>query len=266
MKKYLLLAAVVCGMFAQTAKADEDSWKRNKGITIGFLTHQGLTQQEFSMQDALNGVTPHYDSKFGFSFTVSNSYLWPRSEGWAGDRIKVGVDARWFDIQFVKYKENPMDIYYADDEELNLDPMQLNLAVGFGPIVSVVPFPDADNGLRYLRANVYGHFMPGASALIRKDYTYDDDDNSYSSETKFSWAFVPTWDLGINFQWKNFLIGFEGRWSSAKYKNIGEEDIVDEFAGDYSDYLNEWGLGKKSGDDKTKFKNASFRINLGFRF
>lgn len=246
MKKYLLLAAVVCGMFAQTAKADEDSWKRNKGITIGFLTHQGLTQQEFSMQDALNGVTPHYDSKFGFSFTVSNSYLWPRSEGWAGDRIKVGVDARWFDIQFVKYKENPMDIYYADDEELNLDPMQLNLAVGFGPIVSVVPFPDADNGLRYLRANIYGHFMPGASALITKDAAGDN---------HASWAFVPTWDLGINFQWKYFVLGFEGRWASAKYKDLISED---EESWDETGYI--------GGDTKTKYKNASFRINLGFRF
>lgn len=265
MKKLLLLAAVAFGVMAQTAKADDEIWKRNYGITVGILTHQGLTAQDYDLTSMANGVIPHLDSKFGFSFTASTSYLWPRSEGWAGDRIKVGVDVRWFDLTFVKYKNDPTydalgsigDILngnynyndYIEDmeeEEFNLDPMQLNMSVGIGPVVSVIPFSDADNGLRFLRANIYGHFMPGASALINKDAAGD---------THASWAFVPTWDLGINFQWKYFVLGFEGRWASAKYKDLISED---EESWDETGYI--------GGDTKTKYKNASFRINLGFRF
>ncbi len=62
----------------------------------------------------------------------------------------------------------------------------------------------------------------------------------------------------MNFQWKYFTLGFEGRWGKAKYNSIiSEDDLdVDTDSGDIS----------FNSDTKQTYKNASFRISLGFRF
>lgn len=267
MKKYLLgaVAAVILAAPAvaqDSAQSTEhlDVWKRNKGITLGFITHQ-------SLKDTESFIPYQYDSKFGFSLSVGTTYLWPRnSAGWAGNRIKVGVDARWFDISYAMYKKYPKvggiqlseEDYpsydngygYEDDEEgFDLDSQQLHMGVGVGPGIVCVPFSSANSALRFLRVNLYAHFNPSVSALIYKD----DQENLTAS-----WAFVPSGDFGMNFQWKYFTLGFEGRWSSAKYNSL--------FSDDEEGWEEEEGGISFGGGKKQKFKNASFRICLGFRF
>lgn len=102
--KKLLFGAIAAVVLAQPSMAQDsenlDVWKRNKGVTLSYITHQSLkfTDSEIPLQ---------YDSKSGFSFSTGTTYLWPRSAGWAGNRLKVGVDARWLDISYVKYKKYP---------------------------------------------------------------------------------------------------------------------------------------------------------------
>ena len=267
MKKVLLglVAAVAVSAPAVMAQETEylDVWKRNKGITLSYVTHQSMKMTD-------SPLPFQYDSDWGVSLSTGTTYLWPRSAGWAGNRIKVGVDARWFDISYVKYKKYPKingvqvdESWYVDeydydydydyedeDGDVNLGSHQLHMGVGVGPAVAVVPFSNADNALRFLRFNLYGHFNPSASALL-----YDDE----KGDSHASWAFVAAWDFGFNVQWKNFALGFEGRWGSAKYKSLISED-EDEW-----DYDLENGNVSYNGGKQT-LKNASFRICLGFRF
>ena len=267
--KKLLFGAIAAVVLAQPAMAQDsenlDVWKRNKGITLSYITHQSLkfTDSEIPLQ---------YDSKSGFSLSTGTTYLWPRSAGWAGNRLKVGVDARWFDISYVKYKKYPKfngvqlegwdngfdfddDYDYGyEDEEFdtdNLDTQQLHLGVGTGPAIAFVPFSSANSGLRFLRVNLYGHFNPSASAVLYKNHKGD---------TEASWAFVAAYDFGMNFQWKYFTLGFEGRWGKAKYNSIISEDEED------WEYDTVTGEASYNNDTKLSLKNSSFRISLGFRF
>ena len=275
--KKLLFGAIAAVVLAQPAMAQDsenlDVWKRNKGITLSYITHQSLKFTDFE-------IPLQYDSKSGFSFSTGTTYLWPRSAGWAGNRLKVGVDARWFDISYVKYKKYPKvngvqiedwmvdpdsdfdfdydyDYDYGydyDDEEFdteNLDTQQLHLGVGIGPAVAFVPFSSANSALRFLRVNLYGHFNPSASAVLYKNHKGD---------TEASWAFVAAYDFGMNFQWKYFTLGFEGRWGKAKYNSIISEDEED------WDYDTVTGEASYNNDKKLSLKNSSFRISLGFRF
>lgn len=102
--KKLLFGAIAAVVLAQPAMAQDsenlDVWKRNKGITLSYITHQ-------SLKDTESLIPFQYDSKAGFSFSTGTTYLWPRSAGWLGNRLKVGVDARWFDISYVKYNKYP---------------------------------------------------------------------------------------------------------------------------------------------------------------
>lgn len=282
MKKFLLGAiAAMTLTSAANAQVTEnlDVWKYNKGITISYITHQSLKDTEGIIIDSPLPVSYQYDSKAGFSFSTGNTYLWPRSAGWAGNRLKVGVDARWFDVSYVKYKKFPKiggvqienwmitdndydydydyDYGYDSEDELfdtdKISTQQLHLGVGIGPAVAFVPFSSANNALRFLRVNLYGHFNPSASAVLFKNYKGD---------TEASWAFVAAYDLGFNFQWRNFVLGFEGRWGKAKYNSIISSDEDD---WDYD--MEEGNLTYNDSENKKQtLKNSSFRISLGFRF
>lgn len=245
---------MILSSICTTALAQKnDVWKNNKGVTIGFVTHQSLKWEE-DKNDC------QFDSNFGFSLTTGTQYLWPRSEGWAGNRIKVGVDARWFDVSYINYKKNikvngteikttRFDDYY-DDEEKDYGRHQLHLGVGVGPTVSIAPFGNSDGQVRFLRANLYAHFNPSASAVLYKDPDGD---------THASWAFVPALDYGLNIQWRFITLGVEARWGKAKYNSLISDDEDD---WDYED----GNATFKGKDKKTEFTNASFRINLGFRW
>ncbi len=200
------------------------SGKNNKGITVGFITHQSLTNDDF-MKELGMKLPFQYNSSYGFGLTTGNTYLWPKGEGWAGNRIKVGVDVRWFDVSFVKYNKYPKiggvdlknfvgtldDIFgpeysrapgdfdgdwgwgededdgyddFADDFMDKIGNMQVQIGMGVGPSVSIAPLAHLDNAARFLRVNIYGHFDPQASVVISKDYQGD---------LHGSWAFLPTW-------------------------------------------------------------------------
>lgn len=261
MKKFLLGALMLSAVAPFAMSQDASIWKSNKGITLGFITHQSLKWDE-------GGEDFQYNSRYGFSLSVGTQYLWPKGQGWAGNRIKVGVDARWYDMSYVNYKKWPeykgdsdWDDYFDDDydydygydddeEEFDLGIHQLTIGMGVGPAVVVAPFSNSGNALRFLRANLYCHFNPSASLILYKDYEGD---------TQASWAFVPGIDYGLNFQWKFVTLGVEGRWGAAKYKNIISDDEDD---WDYD----EGGVSYRGSDSKIKFKHPSFRITLGFRW
>lgn len=78
-------------------------------------------------------------------------------------------------------------------------------------------------------------------------------------DTHASWAFVPALDYGLNIQWRFITLGVEARWGKAKYNSLISDDEDD---WDYED----GNATFKGKDKKTEFTNASFRINLGFRW
>ena len=290
MKRLLLAAACGLAAFGAYSQGDASIWKNNKGITVGFITHQSLTNDDFMKERGMK-LPFQYNSSYGFGLTTGNTYLWPKGEGWAGNRIKVGVDVRWFDVSFVKYNKYPKiggvdlknfvgtldDIFgpeysrapgdfdgdwgwgededdgyddFADDFMDKIGNMQVQIGMGVGPSVSIAPLAHLDNAARFLGVNIYGHFDPQASVVISKDYQGD---------LHGSWAFLPTWDFGGNIQWKNFVVGVEGRWGSAKYSDISGGDEMD-----FDDDIP--GLSDIVRSNKVSWRNASFRVNVGFRF
>ena len=268
MKRFIIgvvaaMAMVPLAMAQEQDTENLDVWKRNKGITLSYITNQSLKEVD-------SPIDYQYDSSVGFSFTSGTSYLWPRNAGWFGNRLKVGVDARWLDVSYVKYKKypkvggvqlGPEDFYedydydydydYGDEEMSDFGSHQLNLGVGIGPTVAFVPFSSSNSALRFLRLNVFGHFNPAASLMILNG----------ESDSELSFAFMAAYDFGMNFQWKNFTLGFEGRWGKAKFNTFmdGDEDWDDMDYGYDDDYDSEY-------SEKRTFKNASFRVSLGFRF
>ncbi len=84
--------------------------------------------------------------------------------------------------------------------------MQVQIGMGVGPSVSIAPLAHLDNAARFLRVNIYGHFDPQASVVISKRII-----RVISTDRGLS---LPTWDFGGNIQWKNFVVGVEGRWGS----------------------------------------------------
>ena len=209
MKRLLLAAACGLAAFGAYSQGDASIWKNNKGITVGFITHQSLTNDDF-MKELGMKLPFQYNSSYGFGLTTGNTYLWPKGEGWAGNRIKVGVDVRWFDVSFVKYNKYPKiggvdlknfvgtldDIFgpeysrapgdfdgdwgwgededdgyddFADDFMDKIGNMQVQIGMGVGPSVSIAPLAHLDNAARFLRVNIYGHFDPQASVVISKD-------------------------------------------------------------------------------------------------
>lgn len=275
MKGILLLVVALMGLtMSGYAQEDYDAsiWTKNKGINIGFVTHQSLVNT-----DALSDF--RYDSTFGINFSTGTTYFWPRSKGWAGNRIKVGLNVQWFEVTYVRYKKFPKIAGVQLDEDLiqgefpefgpsydgeddedggfsldNIGNHQLNLGVAIGPAVSVAPFAHMSNQLRFLRVNLFGHFSPSASAIIMKNMEGD---------TEASWAFTPAGDFGFDIQWKNFTLGLKGRWATAKYNSItgNDEEDYDEWEED-----REPTLGDVFKKNKTKYKNAGCTLTIGFRF
>lgn len=101
MKRFIIgvvaaMAMVPLAMAQEQDTENLDVWKRNKGITLSYITNQSLKEVD-------SPIDYQYDSSVGFSFTSGTSYLWPRNAGWFGNRLKVGVDARWLDVSYVKY-------------------------------------------------------------------------------------------------------------------------------------------------------------------
>ncbi len=207
-------------------------WSRRRSWTIGYVNSTLSAAGAPSSEDL--------KSKFGVAMQFSNTYLLHPTP--ILGMIRIGIDAVWTDINYVKYKNNfpaydlPGDYEYDPDYETQ----QVEIGMGIGPSINIAPFSGFSNGLRFLRAAVYFHATPSASIMIM-----DDESNA---------AFNLFMNVGLKLSYRRLSLGIEGRWGSAKYDLIDPEDYVDD---DYIDYIP---------DDKPKLKTASLRAFISLNF
>jgi len=204
--------------------------------------------------------------KFGVGLQIGNTYHLPHKP--LAGIIKFGIDATWFDVTYAGYKNAtlgsnsvvspevtdgiPGFVFPEDypEQEIVLGDLgvhQLTLSMGIGPSINIAPFAFSSNkNLQMLKAQVYGHFLMGASAILYSDPETDD--------TEINFAPLPQGAVGFSINWKQLGIGIEGRWGSAKYKNLVSTSEFDEEEED--------GVKKP----KVSFKNSAFRVYLNFHF
>lgn len=235
-------------------------WGYGRYKRISYVV-QNMTRSAY---DGLPSTT--WGPKFGFGLQIGNTYHLPHKP--LAGIIKFGIDATWWDVTYAGYNNAKLnstsvttpgttdgipDFIFPEnypEQEIvfgNLGVHQLSMSMGIGPSINIAPFAFSSNkNLQLLKAQVYGHFLMGVSAILYNNPNNDD--------TEINFAALPQGAAGISFNWRQLGIGFEGRWGSAKYKNLVS-------SGDFEDDEEE---GEKS--PKVTFKNAAFRVYLNFHF
>lgn len=202
--------------------------------------------------------------KFGFGLQIGNTYHLPHKP--LGGIVKFGIDATWWDVTYASYQSGKLnssavvapgetggipDFSFPEnypEQDIVLGDLgihQFSMSMGIGPSVNIAPFAFSSNkNLQMLKAQVYGHFLMGVSAIL-----YENPDNG---DAEINFAALPQGAAGVSFNWKQLGIGFEGRWGSAKYKNLVSS----------SDFEDDEDVDRP----KVSFKNSAFRVYLNFHF
>ena len=204
-------------------------WKHRRAWTFAY-TNSTLTQPDDESWGELK-------SKFGVGMTFSNTYFLhkPAILG----MIKIGIDAKWLDINYVQYEKEPFSKVGENGSEIvELERKKAEIGMGLGPSVTVAPLSWMPNALRYLRATAYYHFTPSVSAM------YLDDESSV--------AFNMIMNVGAKVTYRRLSVGIEHRWGTAKYDRILPDEYFEE-------------TGKDS-SDKTKYKTKSIRAYISLNF
>lgn len=250
------------------AERDADEAKLTQKRLWGYGRYKRISYVVQNMTcSAYDGIpATTWEPKVGFGLQIGTTYHLPHKP--LAGIIKFGIDATWFDFTYAGYKDAKLksastvtpgvtdgipDFVFPEDypeQEVmlgNLGVHQLSVSLGIGPSINIAPFAFSSNkNLQMLKAQVYGHFLMGVSGIL---YT-----NPNNDDTEFNFAALPQGACGVSFNWRQLGLGFEGRWGSAKYKNLVSQ----------ADFEDDEEEGVKA--PKLTFKNAAFRVYLNFHF
>lgn len=205
----------------QLAVLDEDYyknqvWGRGRYTSIGFVL-VGNTDNE---------SLPREYTSFGVFFNQGTSYLFPHGRGF-GSFIKVGIDARWVDVELTTYDRTTRDLTYSSDvvsgtgftrypARILLRRMTLTGGLcGIGPVVSIAPFSWSNNGMSSIKLTAYAHYIPSYTFNFYRGTPADLSGERIKSLNRGPWvteaAYVNMFDFGAKLQWSRFAVGVEGR-------------------------------------------------------
>ena len=259
MKKIVLviLAALSLTIGAKAQENPKAVWGKGRYMELGYAWAETAADGEYANP-----------GKFGFFIRKGATYLFPRTEGWFGNILKVGFDINWIDVNVAKYKDSTnwdgiqsdnwdsvMPDYgddYDDEDDggsiLGFDPTKLGKwslmfgALGIGPNVTVAPFAHMGNAARFLRASIYFHYQPTMGMYLV----------SNDGDTEISYAYCNMFQFGGKIKWKGIGLGVEGHWGSGKFKPFDFESTIED--------------GKLSTGENYTRKFASTRLYLSFSF
>lgn len=246
----------------------EQQYKEKQKRIWGYGRYKRISYISQTMtREAISGMPEtKWKPDYGFGLQIGNSYMLPHKP--IGGVLKFGIDATWMDISYTRYLNATVGSFATNDPgttggipnfnfpenapetEIMLGDLgvhQATASMGIGLSANVAPFAFSSNtGLQCLKFQLYGHFLMGASAII-----YDNPD---TNDTEMNFAPVPQWACGLSLNWRQLGVGIEGRWGSAKYKNlVSESDFSSDAANDVE-------------HPKVTFKNSAFRVYLNFHF
>lgn len=204
-------------------------WGRGRYTSIGF-TLLGNTDTQFRPKE--------YNS-FGFFINQGTTYLFPRGKGF-GSFIKLGFDARWVDLELVKYDAVKRELMFGADAQLpgngitryprSLSMQRLSFLAGvcgIGPSVSIAPFSWSNNGMASIKINLYAHYQPAFGLCVYRGTPVDSEGERIKKLKRGPYVtemgFVNIIDFGFRLQWSRFSAGVEyrrcfGRFPDATYR------------------------------------------------
>lgn len=199
----------------------DNAWTCTSFVNLGYAMDQTLK---------IGGTNYGYESKWGATLQVGNSYMWPKEALF--DMLKIGLDATWFDLSGAQYEDARYDCYHV------------TAGMGVGASVHIAPLVHVSEVLSPLRIEGYCRFVPSYSLFLR--HTTDEYEDDYGeivsvSDTKARGAFLPVVSCGFALDYRAIGIGYEHRFGNADYK-----DLVDDGA-------------------KTRYDMTSNRVYISFR-
>lgn len=242
----------------------KDVWRSGRYFNVGYSSAQ-----------TVNEISPVAKGKFAFFIGKGTSYLWSKKGFF--DILKVGLDVKWFDLDYAMYKKEQVNVSEVAEDMLNgwtqnpgatsdvsekspyVDVKRMSLLVGmfgFGPNITVAPLAKMNNKARSLKLSLYFHYQPTFGAFFyfpqKKAAGYG------SNDVMAQLGYVSMWDFGGRVSWRNIGLGVEGRWGSGRFKN-SQLTVYDEAS------KSTW-LDAPSGVEKFTRKFAETRVYLYFNF
>lgn len=246
----IIILFLTIAMGAQAQENSKEVWGKGRYLDLGYSWSE----------TAADGENVN-SGKFGFFLRKGTTFLFPRTEGWLGNILKVGFDINWGDVNIAKYdngynwngiQSDNWDAIVSDNGDegtiLGINPNKIGKwgimlgAFGVGPNVSIAPFAHMDNRARFIRASIYFHYQPTLGMYLV----------SNDGETEISYAYCNMFQFGGKIKWKAFGLGIEGHWGSGKFKPIDFDENVEN--------------NQLSSGGRYKRKFASTRLYLSFSF
>ncbi len=218
MKKIFLSLVLLAASVSSWAQAWGERWS----VSLAMGT------QELSCKESNSSFKSEIAATFQFGFKQIRFTKEP-----IGNFMYIGLDTG-FELDFAKYKPCVTDGYQKGQNlatgigTSDWDIMQGEVGLPIGPYLQFAPLSN-----KKWRLMAYYHFTPSVSGII-----LDDD---------LTMAFNPFNTLGVNIGWKNFSVGYEHRWGSAKYEEV------------------QVGTPSCNGD-KVKYRTTNDRFVLRFNF
>ena len=233
---------------------EQGVWGKNrKYMNIGYVS-QSLTRKE-------NGGGT-WKGEWGFFYGQGRTYYLHKKP--ILGMIKFGIDWTFYDMNFVKYRDNfgvfgedaaylgYGDYYYEDgylppipeegeETEGSKDMYQMEISTQVGPSVTINP-------VSYLKVSGYFRVAPSYSMLKANDELY------HCYGTFFA--------LGGSVSFKFISLGIEGKWGNTKYNNIDLGNLEEEENWDEDASMGDMLRGK---NDKIKWRTGSMRFYISFR-
>lgn len=191
-------------------------WGRGRYTSLGFVL-VGNTDNE---------SLPREFTSFGIFVNQGTAYLFPSGSGF-GSFIKVGIDARWFDIELTTYDRTTRELTYSSEvvsgsgftrypARILMRRMTLTAGTcGIGPVVSIAPFSWSNNGMSSTKLTAYAHYIPSYTFNFYRGTPADLSGEPVKGMSRGPWvteaAYVNMFDFGAKLQWKRFSVGVEGR-------------------------------------------------------
>lgn len=190
-----------------------------------------------------------WKSKLGAGLTFGKTYYLHKKP--ILGMIKFGIDWSYFDLNFAMYENKyifpssygdegnyyyPDNNYdsdggYSDEDDESDDIYQGEVGMQIGPSITINP-------VAHLKISGYFRYAPCASILYL--------------DSEVNCSFASFFVCGGAISYKAISLGVEGRWGSAKYKNMFDaEDVEDSFSGS---------------KEKQTWKTGATRLYISFRY
>ena len=200
-------------------------------------------------------------SEYGAFISIGHSYYIPRKP--IGGVVKFGIDATWLDINYAYFdkirqetgiKDKPLDSFNGIPLNNVYEPTEFghHISAGMGLGVSLTVNP-----VDHLKIAGYFHVVPTYNAIIVESekvvYLNQNNTPQFNDCTEILHGYTTMMKFGGTIAYKAISLGIESRSGSGTFRYEETDKIVQ-------------GTSDKQPKYKTKFKIATTRFFIGFRF